>query len=82
MFVQHLRSCQIKILLRDVHSPLPKRIHSRFGAYTFQFGAGAAVHLLGNFCQVDAAGQVHGAGVDAEDVGAGFDSVLGKKRVN
>jgi len=75
MFIQHLRRRQIEVLLRHVHPPLPQRKHPGFGTYAFQLGARAAVHLLGDLEQVDPAGEVHAAGVDAQDVGAGFDAV-------
>lgn len=77
MFVQHLRRRQIEVLLRHVHPPFPERKHPRLGTHTLELGARAAVHLLGGFQEVDAPCQVHAAGVDAEDVGAGFDAVGG-----
>ena len=49
MFIQHLRSRQIEVLLRNMHSPLPQRIHTRLRTYAFQLCSGAAVHLLCDF---------------------------------
>ena len=74
MFIQHLRRCEIEILLRDMHPPLSERVHPGFRADTFQLGAGAPIHLLGDLGEVDAAGEVHGAAVDAKDVGTGFNA--------
>lgn len=74
VLIQHLGRREVEILLRHVYPPLPQGVHARFGADAFQLGAGAAVHLFGDLEQVDAAGEVHAAGVDAEDVGAGFDA--------
>jgi len=77
MFIQHLRRREIKVLLRHMHPPLPQSEHPGFGTYTLQLGARAAVHLLGDLEEVDPPGEVHAAGVDAQDVGAGFDAVGG-----
>ena len=81
VFVQHLRRCEIEILLRHVYSPFAQGVHARLGAYTFQFRARAAVHLLGDLGEVDPSREVHGAGVDAEDVGAGFDAADVRKEM-
>lgn len=75
MLIQHLGRSQVEILLRDVYSSLPEGEHARFRAHTLQLSARAAVHLFGNLFQVDAAREIHAAGVDAEDVSAGFDTV-------
>ena len=76
MLIQHLRRREVEVFLGDVDSPLSECVHACFGADAFELGAGATVHLFGDLGEVDAAGEVHGAGVDAEDVGSGFDSVL------
>ena len=75
MLVQYLGRCQIKVLLRYVHSSLSQRKHAGFCAHTLELSAGAAVHLLSNLGQVDTSCEIHGAGVDAQDVGTGFDAV-------
>ena len=77
MLIKDLSRSQIEILLRDVHSPFPESVHAGFGADAFEFGAGTAVHFFGYFGEVDASCEVHGAGVDSEDVGSGFDAVGG-----
>lgn len=53
MFIEHLGGGQVEILLRDMDSSLSQSIHSGFGAHTFQFGTGAAIHLFGDFKEVD-----------------------------
>ena len=73
MLIQHLGRRQVEILLRHMHPPLPQGVHAGFGADALQLRAAAAVHLLGDLGQVDAARQVHAARVDAQDVGAGLD---------
>lgn len=75
MFIQHLCRRQVEVLLRYMYSALSKRVHTRFGAHAFQFGAGTPVHFFGNLGEIDTAGEIHGARVDPEDVCAGFDAV-------
>ena len=77
MFIQHLGGRKVKILLRDMHTAFAQRIHAGLSTHTLKFRAGAAVHLLGDLSQVDAARKIHAAAVDAEDVGAGFDAKEG-----
>ena len=74
MFVQHLRRREVEILLRHMHPPFPQCIHACLCTDTFQLRAAAAVHLLGDFQEVDPPREVHGAAVNAEYVGACFDS--------
>jgi hypothetical protein len=74
MLVEHLRRGQIEVLLGNVHSAFSQRVHACLCTDTFEFCTGATVHLLGDLGQVDAAGQVHGAGVDSEDVSSGFNT--------
>lgn len=74
MFIQHLRSRKIEILLRDMHPPFPQRIHPRLGTDALELCAATAVHFLRDLEEVYPACEVHAAAVDAEDVGAGFDS--------
>lgn len=78
MFVQHLRRRQVEILLRHVHPAFAEGVHARLGADALELRARTTVHLLGDLGQVDAAREVHAAAVDAEDIGAGFDSKGGK----
>lgn len=78
MFIQYLGRREVEILLRHMYSPLSQRVHACFRAYTLELGSAAPVHFLGGFVEVDAPRKVHGAGVDAEDVGAGFDSGEGR----
>ena len=74
MLIQHLRRREVEILLRHMYPPFPQCIHACLCTDTFQLRAAAAVHFLGDFQQVDAAREVHGPAMDAEDICAGFDS--------
>lgn len=74
VLVQDLGSRQVKVFLRNVHASLSQRVHTGFRADTLQFGAGAAVHFLGDLGQIDSAGEVHGAGMDAKNIGSGFNT--------
>ncbi len=65
MLIQHLGRRQIEIFLRHMHPPLSQCIHARLRAYALQLRAAAPIHLLRNLGEVDAAGQVHAARVDA-----------------
>ena len=68
MPIQHLGGGEIEILLRDVHPPLPQRIHARLGTHALQLRAGTAIHLLRHLGQIDATGQIHRAGMNAQDI--------------
>lgn len=76
MFIEHFSGGEIEILLRDVYSPFPQREHAGLGADALELGARAAIHLLRDLGQVDAAGEVHGPRVDPQDVGSGLDAVI------
>jgi len=65
-----------EVLLGDVNPALTQRVHSGFGADTLEFCAGAAIHLLCDLLEVDAAGKVHRSRVDTEDIGAGLNTIL------
>lgn len=76
MLVEHLGRRQVEILLRDVHAALAQSVHACFGADSFQLRARTAVHLLGDFGQIDAPRQVHASAVDSKNVCSRFDSVV------
>ena len=56
MFIQHLRSRKIEILLRDMYSPLPQRIHARFRTHTFQLSTTTSIHLFRDLRKINPAG--------------------------
>ncbi len=74
MLVQDLRGGKVEILLCDVHAAFTQCVHACFGAHSFELRARTAVHLLGDFGQVDPPGQIHAAAVDAKNICARFDS--------
>lgn len=80
MFVQYLGGREVEILLRHVHAAFAQSVHAGFGAHSLQLRAGTAVHLLGDFGQVDSSRQVHAAAMDAENICARFDSVCSRER--
>ncbi len=74
MLVQDLRGGKVEILLCDVHAAFTQCVHASFGAHSFQLRARTAVHLLGDFGQIDPPGQVHAAAMDAKNICARLDS--------
>lgn len=74
MLVQYLSCGQVEVFLRDVNSSFSECIHSGFCTDTFQFSTRASIHLLCDLSEVDSTGEVHRAGVDAEDICTGFDT--------
>ena len=68
MLIQHLRRREVKVLLRDMHSPLPQRIHPRLRAHTLQLRARTPIHLLRNLCQIDPPREIHAPGMNPQDI--------------
>eukprot|EP00955_Chlamydomonas_euryale_P009987 107350-Chlamydomonas_euryale.AAC.8 len=60
----------LEVLLRHVHAPLAQRKHAGLCAAPLELGARCSRHHVGDLGQVDAACEVHLAGVDLEDVDA------------
>jgi hypothetical protein len=48
VLIEHLCGGEIEVLLGDVHPALAQGVHAGLGADALEFGAGAAVHLLGD----------------------------------
>src|ERR1700680_3526951 len=62
-----------KIFLSNMHSSLPQSVHACLRANTPQLCSRTPVHLFGNLCQVDTAGQVHASAMNSKNVCSGFD---------
>ncbi len=65
MLVEHFGGRQVEIFLSDVDSSFSQSEHAGFGAYTFELGTRAAIHLLGNLLQIDSSGQIHAPRMDS-----------------
>jgi len=70
VLLHHLGDRHLEVVLRHVHAPLAQREHARLRANGLGLGPGGLVHRLCNLAKVDAAGQVHLATVDGENVEA------------
>ena len=68
MLVKHLRRRQVEILLRDMHPPLPQRIHARLRAHALQLRPTAPVHLLCDLRQIDPPRQIHRPRMNPQDI--------------
>ena len=78
MLIQHLRRRQIEVLLRDMHPPLPQRIHARLRTNPLQLRPTTAIHLLRDLRQIDPAREIHRSRMDPQDIRPRFDSGWGE----